>query len=193
MRCVRVVLPLVVGILVAGQGVTTAATRIGGTTTTASVSGETTRFETTVRIADGEGGPGGDGEDKGHDGKPKGEDDHDSADESTATLGDRGAPADPATSPGGNNTTAPPPTAAPVPAVQELTRSVATSRTTNVLSRRFGRAYTHGNHKHVSCRRQSANSYVCSLSWRYHRQRYDGKAVVTSSGRVRTHVVSRRR
>jgi hypothetical protein len=77
--------------------------------------------------------------------------------------------------------------------VQNLTRSVAKSRVNSVLSRRFGRVYTRGNHKRVSCRPQGTSSYVCSLSWRYRRQRYTGRAIVTRAGPVKTHVVSRRR
>jgi hypothetical protein len=116
-------------------------------------------------------------------GKPTG------GDPSTGGGKPTGASGDP---PGGNNPGLPP-ASAQLPTVPKLTRSVATSRVKSVLSRRFGRAYTAGNHKRVSCRPQGASTYVCSLSWRYHRQRYNGRAILSPSGPVKTHVVSRRR
>jgi hypothetical protein len=130
----------------------------------------------------GKGKPGGGGNAKIHGGKP---------------TGDGGVPTSDDGDPGpvnnaGNNADPPAPSS-PVPTVQNLTRSVATSRAKSVLSRRFGRVFTRGNHKRVSCRRRDANSYFCSLSWRYHRKRYDGHAIVSRSGVVKTHVVSRRR
>jgi hypothetical protein len=122
------------------------------------------------------------GKPKTHGGKPK---------------GDGGAPTSDDGDPGAVNNAGknadPPAPSSPVPTVQSLTRSVATSRAKSVLSRRFGRVFTHGNHKRVSCRRRDANSYFCSLSWRYHRKRYDGHAIVSRSGVVKTHIVSRRR
>jgi hypothetical protein len=119
-----------------------------------------------------DGGPAGDG------GNPAGENGESAGDDDNAT--------------GDDDTSDPSPTGAQSPPVQALTRSVATTRVKNVLSRRFGQVYTRGGRKRVSCRPLGAGSYVCSLSWRYHRQRYNGRAIVSRSGPVKTHVVSRR-
>jgi hypothetical protein len=167
MHSVRIVLPLLAGMLFAGQGVTAAATPI-------------TRAGNKAAFVPGEGIPG-DDEHTGND-ESSGNDQSSGDDES---AGDDGAP-------GAGTITGPRPTRAPLPTQQTLTRSVATSRTNSVLSRRFGRVYTHADHKRVSCRAQGAD-YVCSLSWRYRQQRYDGRATVSPSGVVKTHVVSRRR
>jgi hypothetical protein len=152
--------------LLAGQGVVTAATPgTSGSKRTALVSG-------------------GD--------NPTGDDDNPTGDDGNP-AGDAGNPAgDDGESTGDDDNSGLRPTRAQSPTVQALTPSVATSRTKSVLSRRFGQVYTHGSHKRVSCRPQGTSSYVCSLSWRYRQQRYNGRAIVTRSGPVKTHVVSRR-
>jgi hypothetical protein len=223
-RSGRAVLPIVIGVLVAGQGVARAATPTtvhrawtqdtGGGKNAASV---LIQFAAEVRNPygggkpnAGDGGPVGDGGEAPGDGgnsadgggTPTG-DGGNSADGGGTPTGDggnsaggRGKPkgdggkseGDDGDSVAGNN--ADPPTS--MPTVQNLTRSVATSRAKSVLSRRFGRVFTHGNHKRVACGRQDASSYVCALSWRYHLKRYDGQAIVRRSGVVKTHVVSRR-
>jgi hypothetical protein len=167
MPSVRAVLALVVGTLLAGQGVATAF-----------ASGETTQLAAAVGTS-----YGGD-KSEGDDGEPASDSGESESDDPNPTGddGDPGAGANPD----------PPATSAQSPTVQALTRSVATSRAKSVLSRRFGRVYTHGNHRRVSCRRQGASSYVCALSWRYRQQRYNGHAIVSRSGLVKTHVVSRR-
>jgi hypothetical protein len=177
MRSLRLVLPLVAGMLFAGQGVTAAATPIAKT---AFVPGEANQ---------GDGEHPGNGESSGDD-ESKGDDGGPGAGAITG-LPPTGVPG--AAAIAGPPPTGPPPTGAPAPAQQTLTRSVATSRTNSVLSRRFGPVYTHADHKRVSCRPEAAGSYVCSLSWRYRQKRYDGRAIVSPSGLVKTHVVSRRR
>jgi hypothetical protein len=238
---VRVVLPLVAGMLLAGQGIAGASTpvTVGGVWThdtrpsnnTAFVSGEAIRFAAEGGPSDGGGDSPGDGGNSAGDGGNPAGDGVNSPGDGGNSAGDGGNPADGAAKPkhastksngnakpkgggaksksnakpkgdGGESTDAsgdpvasnnadPPPVSARVPTVQSLTPTVAASRTKSVLSRRFGRAYTRGNHKRVSCRPQGSGSYVCSLSWRYHRQRYNGRAIVSPGGPVRTHVVSR--
>jgi hypothetical protein len=174
-RSLRVVLPLVVAMLLGGQGVAAAATpsffRRALTQDTSGSNG-TALVSRGDEPGDDEGDPAGD------DGGPA-SDGGNPADEGDKSTGDDDNP-DPSA------------TGAQPPPVQALTRSVATSRVKNVLSRRFGQVYTRGSRKRVSCRPRGAGSYVCSLSWRYHRQRYNGRAIVTASGPVKTHVVSRR-
>jgi hypothetical protein len=135
--------------------------------------------------------PGGD-KPTGDDGNPAGDDGNHAGDEGNPTSGSGHPTGDDGESTRDGANADPPPTGAQSPPVQTLTRSVATSRTKSVLSRRFGQVYTHGSHKRVSCRPQGTSSYVCSLSWRYRQQRYNGRAIVIRSGPVKTHVVSRR-
>ncbi|MEA2341489.1 MAG: eukaryotic-like serine/threonine-protein kinase [Solirubrobacteraceae bacterium] len=78
---------------------------------------------------------------------------------------------------------------APVPS---LTHSVAMSRASSILAKRFGRVYTRGNHKHLNCRRQSSSRHSCSVSWRYKKYRYKGRVTVNRNGLVSIQVMRRR-
>jgi hypothetical protein len=83
-------------------------------------------------------------------------------------------------------------TSAQLPTVQNLTRSVATSRAGSALASGFGRVYTRGNHKRLTCSRQSDSAYACAATWRYRTYRYRGKITVNRSGLVRIKVFRRR-
>jgi hypothetical protein len=76
--------------------------------------------------------------------------------------------------------------------VRRLTRRIAVQRAIGLLSRRFGRAWTNGRNKRVSCAPAQGNSYLCNVSWTYRGFRYRGQVVVLRNGVLRARIVRRR-
>jgi len=73
-----------------------------------------------------------------------------------------------------------------------LSRTKASKLAKKALVRKFGRSYSAGNHKSLTCIRQSKSKFACVVSWAYRGSSYSGNVTVEGTSRTTVRVRVRR-